>query len=292
MTLPAEFTPNDLLARVEKIVNSSQQNHHLLQQAVQALVQQGYKLAVDLNQIKQEQEADLRFLRAGSEKIVRELNQFQELIRISALITSSLELDKVLEDVMDTVISLTGAERAYLMLKAADSEELIIRAARNWNQETIGEADVTFSRGIIKQAMDQGQPMVTTNAQDDERFQNRASVMMNALRSIIVIPLMLQGRAVGVLYADNRLHQTVFNQSSVLLLTAFANQATIAIENARAFTRVRQALQESQQEVQRLRIQVDEGRLAKQVGEITESEYFQNLAIMAKDLRKRGKSDK
>ncbi|NJL95144.1 MAG: GAF domain-containing protein [Anaerolineae bacterium] len=290
MTDPIQNAQDSEIGRFLRQIESLVENTHTLQrvavQATQALQQQGFQIKVDVNQLTTEIEQGLRQTRQGSYSLSQQLEQYAELARISALITSSLELDQVLEDVMDTVIELTGAERAYLMLKNRDSDEMVVRSARNWDRETLEKEDITFSRSIINTAMEQGKPILTTNAQDDARFQNFASVAMNALRSIVVIPLMIQGRAIGVLYADNRLHQT-FSQSSVPLLSAFASQASVAIENARLFEKVKDDLNEARREVQRLRIQIDRGKVNEQLDRITETDYFQRLSTMARDMRRR-----
>jgi transposase-like protein len=78
-------------------------------------------------------------------------------------------------------------------------------------------------------------------------------------------------------------------ESSVPLLTAFGSQAAIAIENARLFKQVKADLDEAQHEVKRLRLQIeiDHKRVKEEVGEITESKYFQELSSMANDMRRR-----
>lgn len=207
---------------------------------------------------------------------LRQLDQMRELIRTSALITSSLELDQVLEEVLDTVNQLTGAERAFLMLYD-EHKTLQTRAARNWDRKTIGETDARFSNSIVEAAIKDGLPIITTNAQTDERFQERASIMMQQLRSIVCIPLTMRGQTVGVLYADNRLKQDLFSEDMLPLLTAFGTQAAIAISNARLFGEVKSNLEQAKQEIHRLRIVVDQGKLDTQVGEIVDSEYFQKL---------------
>src|SRR6185295_2625979 len=103
---------------------------------------------------------------------LRQLDQLNELVRTSALITSSLELDTVLEEVLDTVNKLTGAERAYLMLYDEQSG-LQIKTARNWDRQTIGEDEAHFSNSIVEAAMKDGLPIITTNAQTDERFSQK-----------------------------------------------------------------------------------------------------------------------
>jgi transcriptional regulator with GAF, ATPase, and Fis domain len=229
----------------------------------------------------------------------RQLDQLNELVRTSALITSSLELDNVLEEVLDTVNKLTGAERAYLML-VDEQNGLQIKAARNWDRQTIGEAEAHFSNSIVEAAMKDGLPIITTNAQTDERFSHKESIAINQLRSIVCVPLVMRGKSIGVLYADNRYTQDLFSDAMVPLLIAFGTQAAIAISNARLFGEVRENLAEAHAEIDRLRIAVDQTKMSTQVGEIVDSEYFQKIKKMKteanlkidQDQLKKAKSEK
>lgn len=230
---------------------------------------------------------DLSALQVGSKRIVTQLEQLRGLVHTSGVINSSLEIDLVLEEVMDTAITLTNAERAYLMLRAEGSDELELRAARNWDRESLDEGEVTFSRSVMDTVLDTGEPVLTINAQGDERFQGNKSVLMNDLRSIICIPLVLRERVTGVLYADNRLEQGVFDKDSVDLVATFANFAAIAIDNARHFQRVAADLADAKREVKRLQIEVNEQRLNSEISAITDTDYFQRLSSLATDLRKR-----
>jgi transcriptional regulator with GAF, ATPase, and Fis domain len=258
-----------------------------IEKTVQALRKRGLQLPIDLSAMVRAVKQDAEGLRQTSAKSGDKLHQFEELVRTSALITSSLDLSQVLEDVIDTIISLTQAERAYLMLRDKQTGELRIHTARNWDKETLNTDAAGFSRGVINAAMEHGQPILTTNAQADERFQALQSVVSQSLRSIMVIPLILRGETLGVIYADNRIGVGNFSQDAISIITAFANQAAIAIENAKAFGKVKADLDEAQTEVERLRIQIDQSRLEKQLGEITETEYFQNLQTMANNIRRR-----
>ncbi len=240
-------------------------------------------LATNLSQVVR----DLSAVQVGSKRVVNQLEQLQGLVRTSAVITSSLDIDRVLEEVMDSAIALTKAERAYLMLRADGSDELELRAARNWDRESLAEQEVTFSSGIMATVVETGEPVLTINAQGDSRFQAQASVLINDLRSIICIPLKLRDRVTGVLYADNRFEQGVFDQDSVELVATFANFAAIAIDNARHFMRVTADLAAAKREVKRLQIEINEQRLTSELNEITDTDYFQRLSSLARDLRKR-----
>ena len=85
---------------------------------------------------------------------------------------------------------------------------------------------------------DSGEPVVTTNAQADPRFSAQESVVGYNLRSIVCVPLKFKDVVTGVIYVDNRIHTGLFSERERDLLAAFANQAAIAIENARQFQQV------------------------------------------------------
>ena len=270
---------------LNQLSNQTEQLSDVLSRTLQALSKHGVQLSVDLDGMLRKLRQQTDTVNKRSQRLITQYDRQRELVRTVALITSSLELDQVLAEVMDTVIHLTGAERAYLMLRQRDSDELTIRAARNWDRETISDDDAVFSRSIVNAALEDKQPIVTTNAQGDERFQDMKSVMQHGLRSIMCIPLVMHGRVVGVLYADNRIEQGIFSDDDIPLLTAFGAQAAIAIENARAFGRVQHDLRETKRELQQLKIQIDSAKVSEQVDEITGSDYFERLSEAARAIR-------
>lgn len=274
-----------LLKSVQRLSADTRRLESAFEQVIQTLDKRGIQLSVDGSKLIAAVRQDREIVVSQVDRAVDQLGQARELVRTSSLINSTLDLDEVLEDVMDTVISLAGVERAYLMLFDKGSDKFEIRAARNWDRETLSENDVIFSRGVIDTAIRGQQAVLTTNAQNDARFQNMVSVQTNALRSIICIPLLVRGEIVGVLYADNHVSASGLRQDNLELITAFGNQAAIAIENARLYARVKADLDKVRREIQELRIQIDEARLQKEVQEITESDYFQQLEDMARELR-------
>lgn len=165
------------------------------------------------------------------------------LTEVSQVINSSLELDDVLRIVMDTLVRLTQAERGFLMLRS-DQGELSIRVARNWEKASLDPSEFAISRTVINRVVAEGQPVLTTNAQEDPRFGGQDSIVFFNLRSILCVPLKVKGELTGVIYADNRIRSGIFTIGDRDLLATFANQAAIAIENARLFASVRRTLAE------------------------------------------------
>src|SRR5450432_897705 len=176
---------------------------------------------------------DIELATSSAHTVTQRLGYMQDLINMSALLTSSLELDHVLAEVIDAVIKLTGAERAYLMLRDLETNELTIRAARNWDHESLSTEETIFSKGIINTVFERKEAILTTNAQTDERFGEMESVMAYTMRSVVCVPLILRKDVIGVLYADHRFKDGQFGRELLPLMTAFGNQAAIAIDNAK-----------------------------------------------------------
>jgi signal transduction histidine kinase len=164
------------------------------------------------------------------------------LYEVSSQLGTSLDLSEVLNQVMDAIIQLTGAERGFLMLYDEVSGALRTEAARNVDQETIEGQSMQISRTVLQRAATTGNGILTNNAQEDERFSAQESVIGFQLRSIMCVPLRARGRVMGAVYVDNRLYSGVFQSEDLELLATFANQAAIAIDNARLFTQTDQAL--------------------------------------------------
>jgi sigma-B regulation protein RsbU (phosphoserine phosphatase) len=156
------------------------------------------------------------------------------LYQLSQTFNSSLDLDEVLNKVMDEVIAATHAERGFVMLIEAD-EKPVFRVARGLDQTTINQPQFQVSRSITERVAMEGQPVLTSDAQTDERFNIRQSILFLGLRSILCVPLSLKGRTIGVIYVDNRLQAGIFTQADLRLLSAIGSSAAIAIENARLY---------------------------------------------------------
>jgi PAS domain S-box-containing protein len=166
-----------------------------------------------------------------------ENERMQALANTSNVINSSLDLTTVLSEVMDTIIRLTGAERAFLMLKDLHGS-LQFSLGRNVEKESLDSNAFHVSRTVTQHVADTGEPVVTTNAQADPRFSAQESVVGYNLRSIVCVPLKFKDTVTGVIYVDNRIRTGLFSERERDLLAAFANQAAIAIENARQFQQV------------------------------------------------------
>ena len=172
--------------------------------------------------------------------------QFRHLLaltEIGQVVNSTLELDEVLRIVMDNIVGLSHAERGFLMLKD-EKGNLVAHVARNWEKESIDSSEVAVSRTVIQKVVETGEAILTTNAQNDPRLSAQESIIAFNLRSILCVPLKVKNDLIGVIYADNRIRSGIFTETERDLLSAFANQAAVAIENARLFSSLKRTLAE------------------------------------------------
>ncbi len=151
-------------------------------------------------------------------------------------LSSSLELDVVLEKVMDRVITLMKASRGFIVLVDPVDGSLSV-------QMSSGEADpektrqFLGSKTVIEHVVKTGQAVVSTDASLDDRFKGQQSVILQNLRSIIAVPLVTKGKVIGAVYVDNPFRASIFEEADKEFLQAISDLAAIAIDNARQYER-------------------------------------------------------
>jgi len=161
-------------------------------------------------------------------------DRLELLYHLTQAFNSTLDLDEVLNRVMDEVIVIVHAERGFVMLREADGQ-LTFRAARGMDQTTIQDPQFQVSRSIVERVAREGEPLLTSDALQDDRLSMRRSVTILGLRSVLCVPLKTRDRISGVVYVDSRIRAGIFARADLDLLTAIASSAAIAIENARLY---------------------------------------------------------
>jgi GAF domain-containing protein len=240
----------------------------------------------------------LRSVEAELGKIAGDISDTElEAMQLRALaatwqsINSSLDLNTVLNQALDQVISLTSAERGYILWKKASNESLSFRIVRAVEQDPT-DSEFQISQTIVNMVMTSGEPVLTDNAAEDAAIGGSASIQNYAIRSVLCVPLRYKGGEVfGVVYVANRQKVGLFSERELQMLTSFSDMASVAIENARQFTLVKAELQQATQEVERLRIEINQSKLNQQVSEITDSDFFKDLQLKARRLNKPSHND-
>ncbi|MEO8844218.1 MAG: sigma 54-interacting transcriptional regulator [Kofleriaceae bacterium] len=181
----------------------------------------------------------------------------RRLLALSRRLNSEADVERILDEVIDTAIELTAAERGFLLLRQDDGELRPV-VSRNFAMADLEANDRSVSRSIAEQAAQSGEAVITVDAGVDERFAVAASVAALRLRSVLAVPLRQRGAVTGCIYVDHRLRGGAFDDDAASVLGELAEIAAIAIENARLTERLRRTTVEVDELNHRLAADLEE----------------------------------
>ncbi len=186
----------------------------------------------------------------GSERKARD--SIQALSEIAQTINSIQEIEPLLEKVLEIAMETLAAERGFILLKStATPQGFEVKSSRNFNEKQL--SDITgLSSSVVHDVLRHAEPVLVFEAEADPRYAQAESVMLQKIKSIACVPLSLKNRQIGAIYLDSLSQRSRFTKESLPFLTAFANQAAIAIENARLYESLRRENRRLREEVQRI----------------------------------------
>lgn len=167
---------------------------------------------------------------SSAASLQQRISELEILARLGRSITASLDLDSVLTSIVEAAVELTGAEEGSLLLLDEGSGELYMRAARNFQDEFVRTFRIPVSDTLAGSVIRSGQPVLV----DETSPQKIKSSYL--IYSLAYVPLQVKGRVFGVLGVDNRQKRSPFGERDLKLLSAIAEFAVIALENARLYS--------------------------------------------------------
>jgi transcriptional regulator with GAF, ATPase, and Fis domain len=152
------------------------------------------------------------------------------LVSFSERLLAASDTTRLLDELLDALIEVTGADKGFLILFEAG--ERSVRAARNLARETIEATSAGVSDSIIQQVVETHRPLVVADALHDAQWSESASVVNLKLCSVMCAPLMQRGEVFGVIYLGNDRVASLFDEASLEVLTVFASQASLLLQHA------------------------------------------------------------
>ncbi len=159
--------------------------------------------------------------------------EMKGMLKLSDFNRRLLEIRSVPEQIaalLDAVIEVTDASKGFVIL--LEDGEPKIAAARNLAQENIPDAVTQLSDSILQRCIETRQPLIVSDAVNDTMFRSSVSVLNLQLSSVMVAPLIAQGQLLGLIYLGNDNVVSLFEPASLDLLTVFAGQASLILQNA------------------------------------------------------------
>jgi sigma-B regulation protein RsbU (phosphoserine phosphatase) len=171
-----------------------------------------------------------------------EVAALKRIIEITGALNSTLNVDELLELIMSSAAELLDAETSSLLLLDEESGDLVIHIATGEPGEQVERRHVPPGKGIAGAVLESGESTVVADAKNDPRFYG---VMDQATgfetRNMLALPLKVRDQAIGVVEVINK-RDGGFTDADEALAGALANQAAIAIDNARLYARLADAV--------------------------------------------------
>lgn len=179
-------------------------------------------------------------------------NTLRALSEIALTINTIQEIDTLLEKVLEIAMQTLEAERGFVLLISSASEKgFEIQCYRNFSEHQI--VDITrISSSVIEDALHSSEPVLVYETEKDPKYKETESIVVQNIQSIACVPLSIKNRQIGAIYLDSLTKRSRFTQENLPFLTAFANQAAIAIENARLYQTLREENRRLRSEVKRV----------------------------------------
>lgn len=169
--------------------------------------------------------------------------QLAALNEVGSVITSTLDLQSVLNLIMSKAVELLNAEAGSLVLVDQDTGEMVFRVTAGPGSADLVGVRLPLGTGIIGAVIQEGESIVIRDAHTDPRWYGEVDDSTGFVtNSVLAVPMFSRGSTIGVLQLLNRPDGTPFDQDDERLLAAFAADAAISVENARLFTQTDQAL--------------------------------------------------
>ena len=185
-----------------------------------------------------------------------EIQGVRKLFSFSEKLLQKTDLDDLLGTMLDDIIELTHAQKGFILLLEStvtggaaslkgsgggDGDgRWVVRASRNVDKTAISDPEGGISDSIVQKVIAEGRALIVSDATTDTTFKTSESVVALQLSSVMCAPLVAQAEVIGCLYVGNDKVKELFRKPQLDLLSIFASQASLILQNAMLLTALRQ----------------------------------------------------
>ena len=167
----------------------------------------------------------------------RRARQLSSLNEVTRQLTSTLELEPLLNNILKSGVEILNSEAGSLLLVDENTGELVFRATNGPVAGNLLNTRLAPGTGLAGKSVNERAPLIVNDVQNTKAwFQKTDEKTGFVTRSILVVPLLVKGQVTGVVEVINKQDGSPFIQDDLDLLSTFAGQASVAVENARQFT--------------------------------------------------------
>jgi two-component sensor histidine kinase/putative methionine-R-sulfoxide reductase with GAF domain len=185
-----------------------------------------------------------RLYEQTDEQLRRKVHELATIHRVSSVIASTLELDRVLQIITTQAVQLSGAERSCIFELDAEKQYLQVLAHYGFNSSDVRDIHVPVGHCCAGRAVQTGQPSMHVDCfqNDGQCFLRHDPLVSSDIHSVLCVPLQVKRKVLGCICIYSS-HRHLLSQEQQQLVITFANEAAIAIENARLYEETRRGLE-------------------------------------------------
>jgi signal transduction histidine kinase len=183
--------------------------------------------------------------RLYEEQVQRNL-ELSTLSEIGRSLAAVLDVNPLLHRIVSVTTDILGCEVGYVVLTTEGTSELRLVASRGLGPSQVANFQLNVGRGMVGRVIETGELEITNQAQRDPRY---VDVGFGNVESLLCVPLKSRGRVIGALSLANKLEGGGFTEADVNLVTTFASQAAVALDNAELYTHLERRVELASQEL-------------------------------------------
>ena len=184
------------------------------------------------------------------EETERRARQLKTLNEVTRQLTSTLDPQRLLKNILHSAVDILNCEAGALLMHDPQSDELVFQVVLGPIEDTLSGYRMAASAGIGGRTLTTRQPLIVNDVYQSPDWVDLSQQTGGyKIKSVLAVPLLVNEHIIGVLEVLNRLDGSNFTHDDQELLSAFAAQAVVAIENARLYTLTDQALADRVEEL-------------------------------------------
>ncbi len=183
-------------------------------------------------------------LREKNQELQARLNEINALYEAGKSLGSTINIDELLSNITSLATNVLQARKGSIMLLDDNRKHLTIAAARGLDEEVIRTTRLPIGSSIAGYVAESGEPLFISDVEKDPRFRRENREERYGHASLLSVPLMVKTRVIGVVNIAHKQSGGEFGEYDLKLLTTFATQAAVAIDNASAVRQLKRRVAE------------------------------------------------
>jgi GAF domain-containing protein len=180
---------------------------------------------------------------ADSAALPDEVRALKRLVQVATRLNSTLDLRELLQLIIGTNKDLLHAEDSSLMLIDQETGDLMFEVVTSDPTGDLLHQRIPPGKGIAGWVVEHAQSVSATDIRQDPRFYDQVDKTVGSdTRSMLAVPLLLKTEVIGVIEAINKQTAPTFSPADVELAEALASLASVAIDNARMYAKLADAV--------------------------------------------------